>query len=140
MQECLTFLLFELVHEEGHSYNLDDLKDGLENASIYCNDFLSRLASQKLITHFFSEKKYIDYVPLMQRGKQILLDIIENAYTELNIPREHVSYTSNHHGFCEVRYGEAVKPRPKQVTVDLEHHTHEPNEHFITPNISLKPI
>ncbi|WP_258956555.1 hypothetical protein [Legionella sainthelensi] len=112
MQECLEFLLFELVHEEGHSYNLKDLKEGLEEPSIYCNDFLARLTTQKLNSTFFGPsdtKKYKDTIPLFQQGKNLLLESISDAQKELNLTFPAFSYETNHHSFCEIHSGEKVK-------------------------------
>lgn len=134
MQDCLEFLLFELVHEEGHSYNLKDLKEGLEEPSIYCNDFLARLTTQKLNSTFFGPSetiKYRDMTPFFQQGKKLLLEFINDAQKELNLNLPTVSYETNHHGFCEIRSGEKVKKH-----ADRQDNT--TGQRLVTPNISLR--
>lgn len=102
LHDAIEVLLFELLHEEAHSWEQGDVKEGFDNPSMYNNYFLDRLDDKFFKLNFFGEegeqfarlRKYFpEGIALIKSWVQQANNLQDNL--ELNRPQQR--FTSNHY-------------------------------------------
>lgn len=70
LHSVVELMLFELLHEEAHSLELGDMREGLEKKSMYGNYFLDRLKYKLGPFNFFGDEEGPKYAKLMSRFEE----------------------------------------------------------------------
>ncbi|MBI2791170.1 MAG: hypothetical protein HYX61_04360 [Gammaproteobacteria bacterium] len=101
LYETVELLLFELLHEEGHALEIGDMREGLDEKSMYGNYFLDRLNYKIGPFNFFGDperKRFAELSPRYKEGVDLLKQWFNSAEKDLKIDvRKENRLTSTEH-------------------------------------------
>lgn len=122
LYQTVVLLLFELLHEEGHSLELGDIHEGLHEKSMYGNFFLDRMSYKLSDFNFFGDesKNFRELSPRFQEAVAMIEDWTISASEDLKIEvkmEDRALSTEHNPEKTKIPVGEKISQSSEHITL-----------------------